>query len=424
MQLQVGALLQEGKYRIEGLLGQGGFGITYLAVQTGLNRKVAIKEFFMKEHCNRESDTSHVTVPSVGSKELVLKFRQKFVKEAQTIAELDNPNVVSIFDIFEENETAYYVMKYVEGGSLSDIVSEDNPLPEDLAVKYVRQIGNALDYLHKRRLLHLDVKPSNAMLQDGVVVLIDFGISKHYDAKGGQTSATPAGISKGYAPIEQYNQGIQSFSPATDVYSLAATLYNLVTGKLPPDAADVYEDGLPEFPIGLSAKVCNAITIGMCPRRKDRPQSVEEFLALLGPEQEPVSNEASKTTSRKSKIAIWALAVLLVVVLAGVGVQKYIKHSRIAEMAEKKVAEYNALMDEGDSLRALLSSNPQSIMHIIDQAEDKYHDARLIEEQWSATKHAGKFSRGAAAAEEYIKSQKEAMIAAKKAEIEAAGGRR
>ena len=231
MQLRVGALLQDGKYRIEGLLGQGGFGITYLAVQTGLNRKVAIKEFFMKEHCNRESDTSHVTVPSVGSKDLVLKFRQKFVKEAQTIAELDNPNVVSIFDIFEENETAYYVMKYVEGGSLSDIVSEDNPLPEDLAVKYIRQIGNALDYLHKRRLLHLDVKPSNAMLQDGVVVLIDFGISKHYDAKGGQTSATPAGISKGYAPIEQYNQGVQSFSPATDVYSLAATLYNLVTGK-------------------------------------------------------------------------------------------------------------------------------------------------------------------------------------------------
>ena len=179
MQLRVGALLQDGKYRIEGLLGQGGFGITYLAVQTGLNRKVAIKEFFMKEHCNRESDTSHVTVPSVGSKDLVLKFRQKFVKEAQTIAELDNPNVVSIFDIFEENETAYYVMKYVEGGSLSDIVSEDNPLPEDLAVKYIRQIGNALDYLHKRRLLHLDVKPSNAMLQDGVVVLIDFGISKH-----------------------------------------------------------------------------------------------------------------------------------------------------------------------------------------------------------------------------------------------------
>lgn len=423
MQLRVGALLQDGKYRIEGLLGQGGFGITYLAVQTGLNRKVAIKEFFMKEHCNRESDTSHVTVPSVGSKDLVLKFRQKFVKEAQTIAELDNPNVVSIFDIFEENETAYYVMKYVEGGSLSDIVSEDNPLPEDLAVKYIRQIGNALDYLHKRRLLHLDVKPSNAMLQDGVVVLIDFGISKHYDAKGGQTSATPAGISKGYAPIEQYNQGVQSFSPATDVYSLAATLYNLVTGKLPPDAADVYEDGLPEFPIGLSAKVCNAITIGMCPRRKDRPQSVEEFLALLGPEEEPVIQTVSKT-SRKSKITIWALVVLLMAVLAGIGVQKYIKHSRIAEMAEKRAAEYNVLMDEGDSLKALLSTNPQSIMHIIDQAEDRYHDARLIEQHWGSTKHAGKFTRNAAEAEQYIRSVKDSLITARKAEIEAARGRR
>mgnify|MGYP003293932148 FL=1 len=261
------------------------------------------------------------------------------------------------------------------------------------------------------------------MLQDGVVVLIDFGISKHYDAKGGQTSATPAGISKGYAPIEQYNQGVQSFSPATDVYSLAATLYNLVIGKLPPDAADVYEDGLPEFPIGLSAKVCNAITIGMCPRRKDRPQSVEEFLALLGPEEEPVIQTVSKT-SRKSKIIIWALAVLLMAVLAGIGVQKYIKHSRIAEMAEKRAAEYNVLMDEGDSLKALLSTNPQSIMHIIDQAEDRYHDARLIEQHWGSTKHAGMFTRNAAEAEQYIRSVKDSLITARKAEIEAARGRR
>lgn len=412
MQLKIGAYLQDGKYRIEGHLGQGGFGITYLAVQTGLNRKVAIKEFFMKEHCNREADTSHVTVPSMGSKDLVLKFRQKFVKEAQTIAELDNPYVVSIFDIFEENETAYYVMKYVDGGSLSDIVSEGNPLPEDLAVKYIRQIGNALSYLHERRLLHLDVKPSNAMLQDGSVVLIDFGISKHYDAKGGQTSATPAGISKGYAPIEQYNQGIQSFSPATDVYSLAATLYNLVTGLVPPDAADVYEDGLPEFPVGLSPMICNAITQGMCPRRKDRPQTVNEFIQLLGPENGADDKGAKKHTSKRSKVLIWSLATLLLIVVSGVAVQKYIKFKRLTDMAEKRAVEYNALMDAGDSLIAVREFGN------LPKAKEKYHDAYIIEKHWRSTKHAGKFNRNAAEAEARVKHLLDSIGAIRKAEID------
>ena len=116
MQLSSSTLLQGGKYRIEKVLGQGGFGITYLAVQVGLNRKVAIKEFFMKEYCNRDGETSQVSVGSVGSKELVARFRQKFLKEAQTIAALENPHIIRIYDIFEENGTANYVMEYLQDG--------------------------------------------------------------------------------------------------------------------------------------------------------------------------------------------------------------------------------------------------------------------------------------------------------------------
>ena len=279
MQLQPGTTLCGGKYRIERVLGQGGFGITYLAVQTGLNRLVAVKEFFMREHCNRDAQTCHVSVPSIGSRELVERFRQKFLKEAQTIAAFDQPNIVRIYDISEENGTAYYVMENIDGGALSD---QTMPMNEEKALAYIRQIAAALKYIHSHNVLHLDVKPSNILLRrNGDAVLIDFGISKRYDEEGGQTSSTPAGLSKGYAPLEQYNQGLQTFSPATDVYSLGATLYKLVTGETPPEASIVNEEGLPDRPANVSTAVWNAITKAMQPRRKDRPQTIEAFMKLL-----------------------------------------------------------------------------------------------------------------------------------------------
>ena len=279
MQLQPGTTLCGGKYRIERVLGQGGFGITYLAVQTGLNRRVAVKEFFMKDLCNRDETTSQVSVPSIGSRELVERFRQKFLKEAQTIAAFDHPNIVRIYDISEENGTAYYVMENIDGGSLTD---QTMPMSDDKALAYIRQIAAALKYIHSHNVLHLDVKPSNILLRrNGDAVLIDFGISKRYDEEGGQTSSTPAGLSKGYAPLEQYNQGLQTFSPATDVYSLGATLYKLVTGETPPEASIVNEEGLPDRPANVSTTVWNAITKAMQPRRKDRPQTIEAFMKLL-----------------------------------------------------------------------------------------------------------------------------------------------
>ena len=240
--------LQQGKYHIEALLGSGGFGNTYLATQVTLGRKVAIKEFFMKEYCDREESTSQVIVHTDSSRQIVERYKQKFLKEAQMIASLKNEHIIQIHDIFEENGTAYYVMEYVEGGSLKDKVERDGVLPEHAATKYICQIAEALTYLHRNNILHLDVKPANILIdEDDRAILIDFGISKHYDAEGGQTSTTPAGISKGYAPIEQYQQGsMANFSPATDVYSLGATLLYLLTGQTPPDAMEVTNEGLNE----------------------------------------------------------------------------------------------------------------------------------------------------------------------------------
>ena len=281
--LSAGSLLKHGEYKITGMLGQGGFGITYEAEQVSLGRKVAVKEFFMKDLCNRDESTSHVSVPSVGSKELVERFRQKFIREARTIAALDHNHIVRIYDVFEENGTAYYVMEYLSGGSLDRKIRECGALSEEKAVGYIRQIADALHYLHSRSILHFDVKPSNVLLnENGIAKLIDFGISKHYDESGSQTSSTPVGISKGFAPLEQYQQGgdIKTFTPATDIYALGATLYALVAGSNPPEASVVNEDGVPSIK-GVSDSVKSAIESAMQPKRKDRPQSVREFLNLL-----------------------------------------------------------------------------------------------------------------------------------------------
>ena len=275
-----GSVLQNGKYRIEGLLGQGGFGTTYSAIQTGLNRKVAIKEFFMKELCDRDEKTLTVSVPSSGSRELVDKFKAKFIKEAQMISEFKHPNIVSIYDIFEENDTAYYVMEYHDGGSLSSL---SLPLPVAEAVRYIRQVASALSYLHKRNIMHLDVKPANVLIDgEGNAVLIDFGISKRYDESGGQTSSTPVGVSNGYAPIEQYSQAVSKFTPATDAYSLGATFYKLLTGNTPPDASLLVCE--PEsLVIPSSMPSCFAELIRKClkPNVSGRPQSIDEFISVL-----------------------------------------------------------------------------------------------------------------------------------------------
>ena len=313
MQLQSKATLQEGKYRIEAVLGQGGFGITYLATQKivvkgGIGEleteiKVAIKEFFMKDVCNRDSHTSYITIPSVGSKELVERFRQKFIKEAQNISRLKHPNIVKVLDVFEENGTAYYVMEYSPGGSLQQYLSENAPLQETEILYYIRKIADALDYIHSQHMIHLDIKPGNILRRDNAEpVIIDFGLSKQYDEWGYQTSTTPVGISAGYAPIEQYKKGgNQTFSPSTDIYSLGATLYKMITGNTPPDASDIIDNGL-SLPENISPGIKEVIRKAMETRRSDRPQTISEFLAILDDREKQYDESNGETTILNEEI--------------------------------------------------------------------------------------------------------------------------
>ena len=294
--LQSNTLLQGGKYRIERVLGQGGFGITYLAEHTGLCQKIAIKEFFMKEFCERDEDTLHVTIGSTWSREVVMHCKEKFLREARNIAQLDHPNIVRVHDVFKENGTVYYVMEYLRGGTLKDM-TDRHPLQEAQAVSLIKKVAQALGYIHEHKMLHLDVKPGNILLRKPEVpVLIDFGISKRYDEEGNATTSTIMGLSQGYAPLELYNQKLQTFSPATDIYSLGATLYNMLTGKTPPYAAEIAEEGVPIRELkekGISESCIKVIENAM-KLRGLRTQSVGEFLDSFNGN-ESVGKDTEKT---------------------------------------------------------------------------------------------------------------------------------
>ena len=290
------------------MLGQGGFGITYLGVHAALGRNVAIKEFFMKGVCERDSETSQVYVSNADNNELASRFRDKFLKEARNLASLEHQNIVSVIDVFEENGTAYYVMKYLSGTTLADKV-KNGALHEADAVRYIRQVASALDYVHGKSMMHLDVKPANILLDNADnAVLIDFGLAKQYDTKGQQTSTTPVGISHGYAPMEQYKRGgVSNFSPATDIYSLGATLYKLVTGVTPPEASDVMNEGLPTLPQSVSAPVRSAIEKAMQFRVKDRPQSIAEFMSILALSQESKTSQPPVAVEKDEAVTVVAV---------------------------------------------------------------------------------------------------------------------
>ena len=285
MYLANNTLLQGGKYKIVGHISSGGFGNTYEGVHTMMDTKVAIKEFFPKRFCNRDENTSHITVATQSNKELVDKLRKKFIEEAKAIFKMNHPNIVKVHDIFEENGTAYYVMDYIDGKSLGDIVKQRGPLPEVEAVGYIRQVADALKYVHSLNRLHLDIKPGNVMVDaTGHAMLIDFGASKHYDMESGENTSTLMGVNtKGYAPVEQSTQSFTKFSPATDIYALGATLYKLLTGITPPDANLLMakEETLAPLPSCISKSTHNAVLKAMTLIRADRPQTIDVFLGLL-----------------------------------------------------------------------------------------------------------------------------------------------
>ncbi|MDO5496780.1 MAG: bifunctional serine/threonine-protein kinase/formylglycine-generating enzyme family protein [Alistipes sp.] len=284
MELREGTGLNSGNYRVIKSLGRGGFAITYLAEQVHTGRKVCIKEFFPENYYRRNSNTSALLLNNESASGLMQRFINKFIKEAQTISRLNHPNIIHIFDTFLENNTAYYVMEYVDGMSVEQYINEHGAMNEVAAVNLIGQVSAALHYIHQQQMLHLDVKPGNIMIRrsDNQAVLIDFGLAKNYDETGSQTSATPICVSHGFTPFEQYQRGgVSSFTPQTDIYSLGATFYFMLVGKEPPAATEVITNGLPAMPQHISENSRNAITAAMQMRCSDRPKSVAEFMSIV-----------------------------------------------------------------------------------------------------------------------------------------------
>ncbi len=246
--LQPNTPLQCGKYRIKKILGQGTFGITYLAsmqvIGDGCDMEidVAVKEFFMQECNTRNPQNTSVT----GSQsELFKKYQDKFMTEAKNLEKMSKyGDIVKIYDVFEENNTAYFSMEYVEGLNLDDYIKQCGRLPESEAIECIKSIATALKHLHDNKMLHLDLKPKNIMRRnDGKLYLIDFGLSKQFDDKGEPESSTSIGLgTPGYAPIEQANfKGV--FAPTLDIYALGATFYKMLTGVTAPESSEIFNTG-------------------------------------------------------------------------------------------------------------------------------------------------------------------------------------
>lgn len=268
-------------YTIIKMLGQGTFGITYLA-STSYGESVAVKEFFMREINGRNGSS----VTSGNKKGMVDYYRKKFVREAGNLSKLHHPNIISVREAWAENDTVYYSMEYLDGGSLDDLILSEGGLTEADALRYTREMATALMFMHNNKMLHLDLKPSNVMLKHGHAVLIDFGYAKQYAADGlPESSATIGKGTLGYAPIEQNNPNEWKDFPVTmDIYALGATMFKMLTGHTPPEASEVLNNGFPYGEMqacGIDPAITKVVSAAMAPLKKDRIPTVDVFVEML-----------------------------------------------------------------------------------------------------------------------------------------------
>jgi serine/threonine-protein kinase len=299
MHLPEGYILQGGKYRIDTVVGQGGFGITYCGVwrtvvkgslgSTATEVPVAIKEYFFRDYCSRGANGLEVKVHSATGEELFGKFKEKLLAEARILSAVQHRYIVGVLEVFEENHTAYIVMEYIKGCSLKEKIEKEGRLPEAVSLRYIGQIGEALSFVHARQIIHMDIKPSNILIDErDNARLIDFGVSKRFDLPKADTSTTMLALSKGFSAIEQYDsEGTPEFSASPDIYSLGATLYYTVTGKIPTESILRATRELADprqFNPDLSIDTTKAILRAMETVPAKRFGSMSEMLHALGEE--------------------------------------------------------------------------------------------------------------------------------------------
>lgn len=282
------------EYTVEEVLGAGGFGITYrvsavvMAGNVPITTSFAVKEFFMKG--GERADDGRTVRYTKTMRQTAEVCMNDFMVEAKRLNTLSGKSrhIVRVNEVFKENNTAYYVMQYLDGGELTEHIERDGAMSEAQAIAVIRPIAEAVILIHMEHLLHLDIKPDNIVLMTSprdrsqYPVLIDFGIAKHFTSSGKPTSTHSAkGASDGYAPIEQY-ASIDHFAPELDVYALGATLFTLLTGKIPKKAFDISEqDILSALPDIVSRRTRTAIVSAMKKLKEQRTPDVKAFLDSL-----------------------------------------------------------------------------------------------------------------------------------------------
>ena len=287
--IEPGSLLND-RYIVGKVLGYGGFGVTYIGWDGKLEQKVAIKEYLPGEFSTRMPGQSQVTVFNGEKSEQFHDGLKKFVEEAKHLAKFQNEHgIVKIFDSFEENDTAYIIMEYLDGETLTSYLKREKTIPEDVAVEMMMPVMESLQIVHDAGLLHRDIAPDNIFLtKNGEVKLIDFGASRY--ATTSHSRSLTVIIKPGYSPEEQYrSRGDQG--PYTDVYAVSATLYKMITGKTPPDAMErraKYENqnkDILEEPRKINKKISlnreNAILNAMNVRIEDRTPDLATFIKDL-----------------------------------------------------------------------------------------------------------------------------------------------
>lgn len=284
-------------YEVNEILGQGGFGITYLAQDLNLNHEVAIKEYYPVELATRD-EKGDVQPVSQKTHDNYYWGLERFIDEARTLGQFKHPNIVRVRNVFEANNTAYMVMDYELGESLQEILSRRKTLGEEDIKSVICPLLDGIKHVHAAGFIHRDIKPANIFIRvDGEPVLLDFG-SARQSLEQSRKSLTSI-FSRGYAPIEQYNTGEDLQGPWTDIYSLGATLYRAIVGVPPTDAVDrsaaiihtnrdtyvtAVEAGKDSYSLALLEAVDDALQFN----HKDRPQSITEWkLEFHKPQQKP-----------------------------------------------------------------------------------------------------------------------------------------
>lgn len=324
--LRTGTRLQE--YEIREVLGQGGFGITYLAEDTHLHKQIALKEYLPRDFASRTTGSTVVPNSSADATDYHWGL-ERFLDEARTLARFDHPHLNKVHRFFEANSTAYMVLEYIDGQTLSHLLTKYPTLPNTHLQRIVREVLSGLAEVHRAGYVHRDIKPSNIMLRsDGSAVLLDFGAARQ--AVGQRSKSITSILTPGYAPVEQYDTKAEDVGPWSDLYALGMVAYRCVSGLRDTDLPDAVTrsrvrrkggpDLAPAVEVGqgtYEARFLQAIDWAIQVNEEDRPQTLTEWREVLSDDPDEMEPKNGEGLEEKKRSGRWVLA--LAVAALGIG---------------------------------------------------------------------------------------------------------